>query len=484
MIISIVIPALNEEKLLPDCLKSLRNQDYRGEYEIIVADNGSTDNTVAIARQSGVPVVSCAGKKGVAHARQLGAETARGDMIIQADADTIYPAGWLSKIARQFNSHPHVSAVAGRFLYSAPPWWAIVEYIVRNYVNWMTALLFGLPLFVSGATFAFRRRAFLAVHGYRGLTYAADQYSLAVRLRKMGPIIYDSGIYVITSPRSVKKPLVVIFRDVLVNVSRWLDYVLNTPNATPKSATDKTRQKRISYPFLLVAFLAASLAAYGYFVPASPVFGKIYAQVAKSPENVIALTFDDGPNEPYTSEILNILTEYNIKATFFVVGANVESYPETARRMLAEGHVIGNHSQNHNANHALSSYGARDMELAQATIQDVLGVSPHLYRPPHGKKSPWELQKANQMGMIVVAWSVAINETRVKPAQVMAHNIVDKIHLGKIILLHDGFGVSNLAPRSDKSLIVEALPIIIEELLADGYAFVTVPELFKVPAYN
>ena len=90
--ISVIIPALNEEKYLPDCLKSLRNQDYSGPYEIIIADNGSADNTVRIAHDFNARVVPCPEKKSVFYARQIGADAAQGDIIAQADADTLYPA--------------------------------------------------------------------------------------------------------------------------------------------------------------------------------------------------------------------------------------------------------------------------------------------------------------------------------------------------------------------------------------------------------
>ncbi len=100
--ISVVIPALNEESSLPDCLESLKNQDYKGEYEIIVADNGSTDNTAGIAKGFGAEVVFCRDKKSVFSARQAGANAARGDIIAQADADTVYPRDWLAKIANHF----------------------------------------------------------------------------------------------------------------------------------------------------------------------------------------------------------------------------------------------------------------------------------------------------------------------------------------------------------------------------------------------
>jgi glycosyltransferase involved in cell wall biosynthesis len=126
--ISIVIPAFNEEKLLPECLRSLKNQNYAGEYEIIVADNGSTDNTPNIARQFGAKVITCPEKQNVFYARQAGADVAGGDIIAQADADTIYPEDWLRKIAEKFAARQEVVAITGRFVYRKSPWWAAVEY--------------------------------------------------------------------------------------------------------------------------------------------------------------------------------------------------------------------------------------------------------------------------------------------------------------------------------------------------------------------
>ncbi len=225
------------------------------------------------------------------------------------------------------------------------------------------------------------------------------------------------------------------------------------------------------------------IAAYGYFIPASPVFGKVYYK-GSSTEKVVALTFDDGPNEPYTSQVLDILDKYNLKATFFVVGKNVELYPETARRMVAEGDVIGNHSYSHTANHALTLYGSKDLEHAQLAIALVLGVTPHLYRPPHGRKSPWELYKARKLGLAEVTWSVSTGELHAKSAASVAQQIVRKTGPGGIILLHDGYGTEHNDRHADKGLTVQALPSIIEQLQAKGYRFVTVPQLLGIPAYN
>ena len=480
--ISVVIPALNEEKFLPDCLESLKNQDYEGEYEIIVADNGSIDNTANIARAFGARVVFCLGKKGVSCVRQVGVDAACGDIIAQADADTVYPRDWLTRIAGHFCSHPDTVALAGRFIYKDPPSWAGFEYFLRNCTNTLTAALFGRPVLVSGATFAFRRSAFMRVNGYAGMSYSADQYGISSRLNKIGRVSYDRDLCVSTSSRSVRKPFLVCVLEAAVHIGRWGTYKGKWYTSSLQEFANKTTLRRVAIRLSPVAMLIV-LIAYGYFIPTSPVFGKVYYE-GNYHDKVVALTFDDGPNEPYTSEVLDILDGYEVKATFFVVGKNVELYPETAKRMITEGHVLGDHSYSHNANHALTEFGARDLAVAQETIFKTVGVSPHLYRPPHGKKSPWELEEVKKQDMIEVTWNVSTGELNATSPVSVAQRIVSETHAGSIILLHDGYGTSHNCSKADKSLTVEALPLIIEKLQARGYRFVTVPELLDVLAYN
>lgn len=388
-VISIVIPALNEEKYLPNCLRSLKNQDYMGEYEIIVADNGSTDGTARVAQEYGARVVSCPEKKSVFYARAAGADFAHGEIIVQADADTFYPGDWLSRIASQFEKHPGVVAVTGRYIYSEPPWWAVVEYFVRRSINRITVLIWKRPVIISGATFAFRRRTFLALDGYRGITYAPDQWGIAARLSRVGKVVYDKHLCVVTSPRSVKKPLLRIVREGLVNWGRWAGYILGKPRLEAKTSPGKSPGKFVVNILLVTSLVSVLSLADGYFVPSSPVFGKIYA-AGKSPDKLIALPFDDGPNEPYTSQILNILSDNNLKATFFVIGKNAQEYPDVVRDILSRGDVVANHSYSHNANHALSSYGVRDVQLAQKAIYaaagvDRISIARLMGRSPRGK---------------------------------------------------------------------------------------------------
>jgi peptidoglycan/xylan/chitin deacetylase (PgdA/CDA1 family) len=488
--ISIVIPALNEEKFLPECLVSLRSQSYAGEYEIIVVDNSSTDETASIARDFGAKVVPCPDRRSVFYARQVGAEAARGYIIAQADADTVYPEDWLERIAGQLTLYPEAVAIAGRYFYKSSPYWARLEYFFKNWINRITALLFGRPVLVSGATLAFRRREFLLGDGYRGLRCSPDQFGIVTRLSRMGRVLYDKNLYVRTSSRRVQKPFFLVLVDIVDNAAglslyffRYCLSSISGLSVRPLLRLATTRLVPASTVIVLLVF------AYGFFVPSAQVFGKVYYEGDPS-EKVIALTFDDGPNEPYTSEILDILARYNVQATFFVIGRNVELYPETAGRIIAEGHVLGNHSYSHDVLQALTQDNYDDLEKAQETIFEASGVRPHLYRPPHGAKTPWELKDAEKLGMVAVTWSVSTTELDgetiigMPSPEAGAADIVTKVESGGIILLYDGDGVSHGEAGSNQGLTVAALPLIIEQLRSQEYRFVTVPELLRVPAYN
>lgn len=247
--------------------------------------------------------------------------------------------------------------------------------------------------------------------------------------------------------------------------------------------------RSVSFAVFLVLAAVVGIFVWGYAVPCSQLFGQVYCDAMTS-QKVVALSFDDGPNEPYTSQILDILKASGIKATFFVVGRNVVKYPQVARRIVEEGHVIGNHSYNHDANHALSNGCEKEIALAQTIIATATGVVPHLYRPPHGKKSPWELKCLRDEGLVVVNWSVSTNEQHLllyfgKPtAGKLARDIINKVKPGKIVLLHDGYGTEHDTQHADKSLTVQVLPIVIKELEAQGYRFVTIPELLGIEPYD
>jgi peptidoglycan/xylan/chitin deacetylase (PgdA/CDA1 family) len=165
-------------------------------------------------------------------------------------------------------------------------------------------------------------------------------------------------------------------------------------------------------------------------------------------------------------------------------------YPETIKRMTAEGNVVENHSYLHNPNHALTTEGCKDLKIGEETIFKITGLKPHLYRPPHGRKTPWEFECLEKENLIEVEWSASTNELhsklffgKISPA-LLEKNIIKEAGAGKIILLHDGYGTCHNCKESDKTATVEALSTIIETLKSEGYKFVTVAELLGVSPYN
>jgi peptidoglycan-N-acetylglucosamine deacetylase len=232
--LSIVIPARNEGKFIWTCLESLRRQEFDAEYEIIVVDNGSVDNTAEIAASLGATVVY-EPKPGVIMARQTGAGVAAGDIIIQADADTIYPRDWLRRIDRFFQTHPEHTALTGAYDYLQPVWWAGLETVLRNMVNGIAVIVSGVPLYVSGANLAFRRNTWLQIGRYDINSFQPDQYGIVHQLHKFGRVKYDPRLIVHTSHRRIDKPALVLWRDVIRNlfraVSHYFSYLFNSIKA-------------------------------------------------------------------------------------------------------------------------------------------------------------------------------------------------------------------------------------------------------------
>lgn len=201
--------------------------------------------------------------------------------------------------------------------------------------------------------------------------------------------------------------------------------------------------------------------------------GNLYGEMFwRGPENfrVVALTFDDGPQEPYTSQVLDILKSLQVRSTFFLVGQQVKKFPDLARRIAIEGHVIGNHSFDHaNLIKANSAFIENEIRKGEKVIFEATGVKTTLFRPPHGFKNPAVFRVCRQMGYTVVGWSEMAVDWNEKDTQKIIDRIVEKAQNGAVILLHDGGG--------DRSRTVEALPEIIVSLQERGFRFVTIPQM-------
>ena len=213
----------------------------------------------------------------------------------------------------------------------------------------------------------------------------------------------------------------------------------------------------------------------GVFRPASSVF---YPTIVHGPRQAtrIALTFDDGPDPQSTPAILDCLAEFGAKATFFVIGRYLERHQDLARRMVAEGHELGNHSWAHLPWQNFYSKRAHlaDIERTTDLIRTVTGTSREpLYRPPVGLKSPELARAALARQLQVIAWSVHSRDTFGQRWQSVARRVLNRVRGGDIVLLHDG----HAAEGRHRSNAVNALPLIMCGLQAHALQAVTVSEL-------
>ena len=184
----------------------------------------------------------------------------------------------------------------------------------------------------------------------------------------------------------------------------------------------------------------------------------------------IALTFDDGPAERFTEQVLDILREHQVPATFFVCGRNVEKHPELLRRMVAEEHEVGNHTYSHLFVYFKSRRRiAEEIDRTQEIIEKFTGLRPKVFRPPYGARWFGLLPTLLARGMPLVLWSVTGYDWK-KDFQGITKAILRKLKPGAIILLHDGREARPFS-EIDRSHTVLALPAIIAGARQRGYTF-------------
>ena len=199
----------------------------------------------------------------------------------------------------------------------------------------------------------------------------------------------------------------------------------------------------------------------------------------ESPKKVkqIALTFDDGPYPHYDEKILKILKKYRAKATFFLLGKNMERFPYVVRKIQSEGHALGNHSYNHPDLRRFSKEFVYRYQVGktQEIFENIIDLKPAIFRPPYGAITAEQIDFLSNKGIRTVNWSIDTFDWRRSSKKEIVKNVSHYAHEGAIILMHSGGG--------DRQRTVQALPQIIEELRLRDYTFVTIPELLQIPAY-
>ncbi len=194
----------------------------------------------------------------------------------------------------------------------------------------------------------------------------------------------------------------------------------------------------------------------------------------------VALTFDDGPNVNDTLKVADILDAYGVKGTFFLVGKALDARPDIARALLDRGEVLGDHSYDHDSTSWLRP-DYPEIGLTQKSFAANLGVCPALFRPPHGTRTPFMTHKASSSGLKTVTWDVSAADWASTDAALVASRVLSRVGPGSIILLHDGLDGDLTA---DRSVLLAALPIILDGLRQKGLRPVTLPELLHVEAYT
>jgi peptidoglycan/xylan/chitin deacetylase (PgdA/CDA1 family) len=235
--------------------------------------------------------------------------------------------------------------------------------------------------------------------------------------------------------------------------------------------------------FVFGASLAAAAVAAGYqsMAPRGQWYGGTFTGLQPGSKQ-LALTYDDGPNDPHTFRLLEVLAKHNVKATFFLIGRFVKQRPDIAREFIRAGHVVGNHTFSHpNLIFATAGQTRTELTLCEQALGDAVGEHSRLFRPPFGGRRPSTLRVARALGLEPVMWSVTGWDWKGKPAEFVERKVAQQIRGGDVILLHDG---SHAAFGADRSQTVIATDHLIARYKSEGCEFVTVPEMMETRAVS
>lgn len=206
--------------------------------------------------------------------------------------------------------------------------------------------------------------------------------------------------------------------------------------------------------------------------PTAQWYGRALCSLPRGPKQ-IALTFDDGPNDPHTLHLLDVLAKHGVHATFFMIGRYVRQRPDIAAEVARRGHVVGNHTFTHPFLAIQPGRRVRD-EITECTqaLTDSVGMHSNLFRPPWGARRPAVFCIVRQLGLQPVMWNVTGFDWNAPPAEYIERKVTRRIRGGSVVLLHDG---GHLSMGADRSNTVQAVERLIARYKAEGFEFVTIP---------
>ena len=224
------------------------------------------------------------------------------------------------------------------------------------------------------------------------------------------------------------------------------------------------------------AAAGTAMAAAGYqsTAPTGQWYGQTFTGL-KNGAKQLALTYDDGPNDPHTLRLLEVLAKHDVLATFFLIGRFVKQRPDIARELVRAGHVIGNHTFTHPRLIFKSARQVKE-EILQChqAITDAVGEHSNFFRPPFGGRRPITLRVVRGLGLEPVMWNVTGYDWNATSAEYIERKVTSKVRGGDVILLHDG---GHRAFGTDRSCTVTATDELIARYKSEGYEFLTVPEM-------
>ena len=225
--------------------------------------------------------------------------------------------------------------------------------------------------------------------------------------------------------------------------------------------------------FVIVACLWFLIVFWGSTFVASNYHVKTYCGNPLENQKKIAITFDDGPNE-MTLSVLDVLRKYNAKATFFCIGKNIETHPDILKKMIKEGHVVGNHSYSHSSffDFYKKNKIIAEIEQTDALIESVSGLKTKLFRPPYGVTNPSIRRALKVTKHQSIGWNIRSLDGIIKNEKFLLDRIIKRIKPGGIVLLHD-----------TSSQTVSVLEELLSFLQKNNYTVVPLEELLNIKAY-